>query len=531
MTMTKNKYIGLTIGPIYKTLSMARKTRELWGASYLFSYLMRNIAGSLISNNIKKKDQFIIPYAGDIDTNKYHHGAGLYPDRLIFPADDDDFEKLKETTEQVMKELCEGMAKRLSETEKNVQKDIDQYFQVYFLEKEIEEGENPILKLSPYIDTLELQQKFISEDDNQYLASFLDNVNGSFLFKDGFRDQEKGELIKKRFDSLIEISARGLRKFNESQFDRIIQDHFKNRYSGEEDEDKLIEKLKEIEEIRDNFKTYHKYIAIVQADGDRLGETLKKIGGDKDEIIRFSKKLMEFAGLAARIVAEYGGTPVYVGGDDLLFFAPVANSMSEIDGKEITSIFDLVDYLDKKFKEYFDNASISFGVSISYYKYPLKEALEQARELLFNQAKKYKYRGKKGKEKEKNALAFKILKHSGSTFGATFNKDSGIYCSFMKLLDKYGGEKKHLNSIIHTLQLHQKIFKHIGKNKKQVENFLENSFDEAIHDDYKPFLEAAADLIFTVYSESLPGEDDNIKFARVYAALRTLHFLKRKDND
>ncbi len=37
------KYIALTIGPIYKTLSSAKKTRELWGGSYIFSYIMKQI--------------------------------------------------------------------------------------------------------------------------------------------------------------------------------------------------------------------------------------------------------------------------------------------------------------------------------------------------------------------------------------------------------------------------------------------------------------------------------------------------------
>ena len=34
------KYTGITIGPIVATLSMARRPRELWSASYLFSLLM-----------------------------------------------------------------------------------------------------------------------------------------------------------------------------------------------------------------------------------------------------------------------------------------------------------------------------------------------------------------------------------------------------------------------------------------------------------------------------------------------------------
>ncbi|MDR2511860.1 MAG: hypothetical protein LBC89_05325, partial [Bacteroidales bacterium] len=35
-----NTYTAISIGPIYKTLTMARKPLEIWAASYLFSYLM-----------------------------------------------------------------------------------------------------------------------------------------------------------------------------------------------------------------------------------------------------------------------------------------------------------------------------------------------------------------------------------------------------------------------------------------------------------------------------------------------------------
>ena len=37
------KYTGINIGPIVDTLSLARKPKELWAASYMFSYLMERI--------------------------------------------------------------------------------------------------------------------------------------------------------------------------------------------------------------------------------------------------------------------------------------------------------------------------------------------------------------------------------------------------------------------------------------------------------------------------------------------------------
>ena len=36
-------YLAITIGPIYATIQQARRTRELWAASYVFSLLMREL--------------------------------------------------------------------------------------------------------------------------------------------------------------------------------------------------------------------------------------------------------------------------------------------------------------------------------------------------------------------------------------------------------------------------------------------------------------------------------------------------------
>ena len=183
--------------------------------------------------------------------------------------------------------------------------------------------------------------------------------------------------------------------------------------------------------------------------------------------------------------------------------------------------------MDSNFKNSFDNASLSYGLSISYYKFPLNEALEQARELLLNHAKKYK---DEITGKEKNALAFKVLKHSGASFGTTFNKSSDVYKQFEELLDLYGGEERHLNSLVHNLQLSRKIFKQIGKNEEKVRNFLNNSFDEDVHKGFEKFFEKAAGLIFSIYKEG-QEESEVKKFETIYSILRTLHFLKRKDNE
>lgn len=53
------KYLAISIGPIIKTFSMARKPREFWAASYLFSYLMQCIL-KVFDN--EEKVELLSPY-------------------------------------------------------------------------------------------------------------------------------------------------------------------------------------------------------------------------------------------------------------------------------------------------------------------------------------------------------------------------------------------------------------------------------------------------------------------------------------
>ena len=69
-------YTAITIGPIIDTLNAARKTRELWGASYLFSYIIKQIV-------IELKTQSVSILLPEFDDNKNYEnciGSGLFPD-------------------------------------------------------------------------------------------------------------------------------------------------------------------------------------------------------------------------------------------------------------------------------------------------------------------------------------------------------------------------------------------------------------------------------------------------------------------
>jgi CRISPR-associated protein Cmr2 len=79
--MNNKTYTAITIGPIIETMSKAQKTRELWAASYFFSYLMREITKKL------KVAEFEILIPGLDEINNINLlGAGLYHDRIIISS-------------------------------------------------------------------------------------------------------------------------------------------------------------------------------------------------------------------------------------------------------------------------------------------------------------------------------------------------------------------------------------------------------------------------------------------------------------
>lgn len=78
-------YLAITIGPIYHTLQQARKTRELWAASYLFSrlteLLIEEVARAPLSATVLLPTKI-----GQADA-KEKYGAGIYNDRLYARLD------------------------------------------------------------------------------------------------------------------------------------------------------------------------------------------------------------------------------------------------------------------------------------------------------------------------------------------------------------------------------------------------------------------------------------------------------------
>lgn len=489
---TTNHYLAVTAGPIYRTLSNVRRTRELWAASYCFTYLMKGIAKKL--HNLEYKN-FIIPYTNDEVFKHQKDGVGRFPDRLIFQANNPDKDKknLENAIAETLDDFSEQVCIRLkinNETEKaNVNIFFKDYFQLYIVSKNLAEVDNPVLKISPAIEVAELKRSF-SLEAKEYLDLLLTKVTTSFLVEDAFGKTTHF------FDSVVEVALREFKKDSAYLAYNNKKKNSKKFKEEQNDEETLV--LDIAKSNKNKFRISHKYIAIVHADGDGIGKIIEAIRDTPPGLIQnfhnFSQKLSDYSSEATKMISRYGGMPVYAGGDDLLFFAPVYNKQS--DEKDTKDIFSLLDKLNSSFKKKMGNgATLSFGLSISYYKFPLAEAVETSRDLMFLRAKK---------TTEKNCISFKVLKHSGAYFEADLRIGSETYLSFTELLDAALRQNKDLlSSVMYRIRQNEELIRMIGNDTHALKAFFDNSFNERVHKTgvNKDFLDAVKLLIPQVFKE------------------------------
>lgn len=467
--MSKNKFSAINIGPIIATLGMARKPRELWAASFLFSHLMKCIYAEAEKANAV----IISPAKPEIDKNK----VGIYPDRIYIKGETDVKSIIREAIWTFYEDLYNA-GKRSSNNP-----DLD-YFNVMSATCEAEKESEAIATLNQKLDILELCNYAADKDAAQTIYNIIS---------------------KKAFSSLFELA------------------------SGE---DKLpIPELEKIASIQRNGhpeikeKSHHRYFCIVQADGDNVGKTVSHKELKDGEVLKISKELVAFGIKASQIIAEFGGLPIYAGGDDLLFIAPVI-------GKDGTHIFSLIDVIENDaFKGVKDvvgtlgikdddgnkiEASLSFGVSISYYKYPLYEALESARNLLFGKAKNIK---------QKKAVAWSLRKHSGGTFDAAFSlKDETLNKQFATLINATT-DNDTVSAVAHKLRQEEALVDVVLASRNQ--DRLDALFDKVLEfdKDKADYFNAVKTIMPSLYE--VVGRDGYIQ--TLYSLLRTAKFIKGED--
>ena len=545
-----NTYLALTIGPIYKTLSQAHRTREVWGSSYLFSWLMREIIVKLITAKTVKAGDILMPHRDKHDNLK--KGTGLYHDRMIVKIE-------PEKKDQALKDFKESADTVLSVIVSKTDVSLDvlkSYFRLNVVLFDLEDDKNIVETVTNYLDSLELQNPIFHNSWQIDWSDAIDKLNGKVFYKDAFAAGGDFGFV---FDSIPEIASQGLSIIKPELYKKLVKIHIKDKFLKEtklskksefESHDEFIQELSKPDAFKADFRNYHKYIAIVHADGDNLGETIREIGHNAVSVGILSEALFSFASKATDEIRNYGGTNVYAGGDDLLFFAPVAVAKAEI-----PTIFHLIDTLDELFKKEVSEKpklttilaepkpTLSWGVSISYYKFPLSEAIVSSRELLFNEAKEFD---------GKNAVAFKFIKHSGQTFGTTFGKNKDDYKVHFKNLLKqaFNPDIEFISSLQYRISENMVLLTELfslDNYEEKIENFFDNFFDEEIHSSKKGFVHAVRDMLVQSFMDiGLPKDYSTLKdeekekahtkrvktaVEKTYAALRFIHFLNSKSDE
>lgn len=204
-------YLGLTIGPIVKTLLSASKTRHLWAASYSFSYLMKEIAKAFDEQHPGRvwlkpalgdaARQAFLPAVDRTNIDLKNTGAGIFPDHLIMESlKEEDLVDLQRIAMEVIDDYANAVAKRIKKGEQEVRDYCRRYFQIHIVRKQISKNQNPILAVSNLLHTVERVQQFAPEK-RDFLDDLFNWVNHSFLTEDAFGQSHS-------FDSIPEIAFR-----------------------------------------------------------------------------------------------------------------------------------------------------------------------------------------------------------------------------------------------------------------------------------------------------------------------------------
>lgn len=494
------KYSAINIGPIVKTLGMARKPRELWAASYMFSYLMKCIIQSL------PKEKIISPATFSQDEKK---GIGLYPDRVF------------------VKDYIVSYYDNIEPIINNVAKDLGvdaNYFNVMTVSGEYDHDSEAVKDLNIKLNNLELFNL-------EFNASLSDKIRklikkATILYKDALGSNDLP------IESLGEIAAVELKKMT-------MGENWKNFVSSLRSDNQTIAGKAYTFLPQEKLKSYHKYICVVQADGDNMGTAISHSKLPEGKVKEISDALLTFGESAKKAIEDFGGFPIYAGGDDLLFIAPVV-------GKDYTNIFQLLKKLNVesfgKVKKLIDechlkteddkekdiHASLSFGVSITYYKYPLYEALESARNLLFDRAKNIE---------QKNAIALNWRKHSGGSFYMELsNSDEKLENAFENIILASGIEESVVSAMGHKIREAQGLFElwlrqdyAELRNKYFFKKYLEYNSDKAdekktASDIYK---DTALDLLNVLFR--LKNAKADIITQTMYAMLRIAKFINGEE--
>ena len=465
------KYTGVTIGPIFETINMAGSPASLWAASYMFSLISKTVCETLVEKGVPEED-IIAPYykKGDPLLSK-NDGIGLFHDRIIFRSGTFDIVQFGEVRETVLEKAGQLLG-------------IDsEYLKQYILLSAAEfEAENPLAESGRVLDCLELAVPYVfCEKENPLISLFMGN---------------EGKSISRNY-AIRKITA----DFEKFQLR-------KNQAA-----------IKTIEDIvsTGTGKKKYRYYAIVRSDGDNTNKIIKNLDASLQR--EFSKDCLAHCSKIAQLVEEFDGVTIYSGGDDLLAILPCESRSGKI-------LFEFTQRANEMYKEnfrkYTEEATLSFGIAVAYYKFMLGQSLAESAHLLFDIAKT-----------KKNGVAISVRKNSGQTdsiFAVNDHMDKIMFLQEATEAPVNEGEVPIVLSEANEIAKKAVLFKQCSE-KKDITNLFCNLFASAKNEFWQKHVpEMYAQLQSGLEIKAITEDgivDDSVQ-ALVYL-LRIVNFFTEKE--
>jgi len=157
--------------------------------------------------------------------------------------------------------------------------------------------------------------------------------------------------------------------------------------------------LKQLHEALSRLPEPEPYLAVLVADGDRMGEMISRLG-TAERNREFSRALADFATKADSVVKKHHGVLVYAGGDDILAFVPVDECLK--------CARELHDNFGSELSEYVSEEgpapTLSVGIAIVHFMENLEDMLEYGR-----------MAERAAKRPDRDGLAVRLYKRGGDS--------------------------------------------------------------------------------------------------------------------
>lgn len=438
------QYAIFAIGPVQSFIAASRKLEDLWGGSYLLSFLIKKALMHLeeICKEKKTSCDLIYPRYSPKEQQEQLNSKSLavanYPNRITFTlcVDAETSQNILIELEKKVREELQRIAdwavnrvfnnntqeakQRVITLQEQARNQVDAFLEVNWIAYSFQEDEGQGRQEAERLFHALKGQRQMHYIPEKGLACTVYQRMDALCYEQPKPTDRYADLKRK----LHNTWSKRNRSYQPSSKDdenarirnneylcaislvrRVARDFFQEEYGvGSE----IFRKYESVVTIRPKDTTpvdgsHDSYYAVLLMDGDNMGQFFNVA---EQEVRNTSQQLSIFASEAVpRIVEEHSGVLLYAGGDDVLALFPVQTVLSA--AYSLRSAFG-----DEK--NGLKGATASTGIAIGHKRTPLQQMLNQAR-ALEKEAKSYPSTS----NPQKNAFALSVLPRSGEFFGPT----------------------------------------------------------------------------------------------------------------